>query len=384
MDRLTQPGGRCPRRTPLTPSRAGAPLPRSAPARRAFGARAKRAAASLAVAVVWIACIMLAPLGPAVVVSAQVSGEVVGASGAVSPIVVSLDKSLAFYDGLLGLKSDAPRTASAKDTPPPPILRLEGTPDGSMRWSHVTFPGTQWWAEPLEFGDVDRKPVQPRLQDPGALTIIFYVRDIDSLLVRLKRAGTPVVTPGGSPLLLNPGVDKSRAIIVKDPDDHYVQLVQPDPIPPNAPTSDVIGGSVRVTIADTDKTMHLYRDLLGFQPTVGQFTANKAYAALTGLETAQFRITSAPIPGEPRLALEFIEFKGVDRKPLSTRIYDPGATRLMFMVRNMDSAVDKFKNAGGTVVSTGGTPVNLGPGGPYLIVRDLNNFFIILRERPAQ
>jgi catechol 2,3-dioxygenase-like lactoylglutathione lyase family enzyme len=354
------------------------------PAGCAFGALAKRAAASLAVTVVWIACTMLARLGPGVVVSAQVSGEVVGASGAVSPIVVSLDKSLAFYDGLLGLKSDAPRTASAKDTPPPPILRLEGTPDGSMRWSHVTFPGTQWWAEPLEFGDVDRKPVQPRLQDPGALTIIFYVRDIDSLLARLKRAGTPVVTPGGSPLLLNPGVDKSRAVIVKDPDDHYVQLVQPDPIPPNAPTSDVIGGSVRVTIADTDKTMHLYRDLLGFQPTVGQFTANKAYAALTGLETAQFRITSAPIPGEPRLTLEFIEFKGVDRKPLSTRIYDPGATRLMFMVRNMDSAVDKFKSAGGTVVSTGGTPVNLGPGGPYLIVRDLNNFFIILRERPAQ
>jgi hypothetical protein len=160
--------------------------------------------------------------------------------------------------------------------------------------------------------------------------------------------------------------------------------VQPDPIPPNAPTSDVIGGSVRVTINDTDKTMHLYRDLLGFQPMVGQFTANKAYAALTGLETAQFRITSAPIPGEPRLTLEFIEFKGVDRKPLSTRIFDPGATRLMFMVRNMDSAVDKFKSAGGTVVSTGGTPVNLGPGGPYLIVRDLNNFFIILRERPAQ
>jgi catechol 2,3-dioxygenase-like lactoylglutathione lyase family enzyme len=344
----------------------------------------KSAAEHLAVMVVWIVCIVLAPLGQRVGVSAQAAGEVVGASGAVSPIVVSLDKSLAFYEGLLGLKTDAPRTASAKDTPPPPILRLEGTPDGSMRWSHVTFPGTMWWAEPLEFGDVDRKPVQPRLQDAGALTLIFHVRDIDNVLARLKRAGTPVVTPGGSPLLLNPGVDKSRAIIVKDPDDHYVQLVQPDPIPANAPTSDVIGGNVRVTIADTDKTMHLYRDLLGFQPTVGQFTANKAYAALTGLETAQFRVTSAPIPGEPRLTLEFIEFKGVDRKPLSTRIYDPGATRLMFMVRNMDSAVDKFKSAGGTVVSTGGTPVNLGPGGPYLIVRDLNNFFIILRERPPQ
>jgi catechol 2,3-dioxygenase-like lactoylglutathione lyase family enzyme len=344
----------------------------------------KTAAASLAVMVVWIACIMPTPFGLGVVVSAQAAGEVVGASGAVSPIVASLDKSLAFYVGLLGLKSDPPRTASAKDTPPPPILKLEGTPDGSMRWSHVTFPGTQWWAEPLEFGDVDRKPVQPRLQDPGAVTLIFYVRDIDSVLARLKRAGTPVVTPGGSPLLLNPGVDKSRAVIVKDPDDHFVQLVQPDPIPTAAPATDVIDGRVRITIGDTDKTMHLYRDLLGFQPTVGAFTRDKAFAALTGLETAQIRVTSARIPGEPRLMLEFIEFKGVDRKPLNTRIYDPGATRLMFMVRNMDSAVDKFKSVGGTVVSADGTPVNLGPGGPYLIVRDLNNFFVILRERPPQ
>ena len=198
--------------------------------------------------------------------------------------MVSLDKSLAFYNGLLGLKTDAPRTASAKDTPPPPILQLEGTPDARMRWSHVTFPGTQWWAEPLEFGDIDRKPVTPRLQDPGAVTLIFHVRGLDGVLARLKQAGTPIVTPGGSPLSLNPGVDKSRAVIVKDPDGHFVQLVEPDPIPADAPASDLIDGHVRITIGDTDKTMRLYRDLLGFQPTVGAFARNKAFAALTGLK----------------------------------------------------------------------------------------------------
>ena len=79
-----------------------APLPRSAPAfaeapaGRAFGALAKRAAASLAVTVVWIACTVFAAGALLSSFSAQVSGEVVGASGAVSPIVVSLDKSLAF------------------------------------------------------------------------------------------------------------------------------------------------------------------------------------------------------------------------------------------------------------------------------------------------
>lgn len=312
---------------------------------------------------------------------AQSPAEVVGSTGNVSPIVLSLDRSLEFYEGVLGLKSDPPSTASPTDVPRPPILQLEGTPEGRMKWSHLKFPGTQWWTEPLEFGDVDQKPQQPRLQDPGAVTVVLHVRDIDGLLARMKTAGTPIVTPGGSPVPVNPGRDKSRAIIVKDPDGHFVELLQPDPISASAPSSDVIDGHVRLTIGDTDETMHLYRDLLGFQPTIGSFAPNDALSALTGLRDARFRVTSSAIPGEPRLTLEFMEVKGVDRTPLNTRIYDPGATRLMLSVRSIDSAVGKFKAAGGTVVSTGGRAVTLGPGGPYIVVRDLNNFFIILREQ---
>ena len=153
--------------------------------------------------------------------------EVVGAAGTVSPIVVSLDRSLTFYQGTLGLKSDAIREASAKETPPPLILTLEGTPEGRMRWSHVTFPGTMWWAEPLEFGDVERKAAQPRIQDPGAVTLIFAVRDLDSILAKVKKAGTPVVTPGGLPVRVEAGGTKGRAILVKDPDDHFIELIQP-------------------------------------------------------------------------------------------------------------------------------------------------------------
>src|SRR5207244_210373 len=73
-------------------------------------------------------------------VGTQSGPLVVGTSGAISPIVSDLDKALEFYQGVLGFTSDAPSTAAPTDTPPPPILQLEGTPEARMRWSHVTFP----------------------------------------------------------------------------------------------------------------------------------------------------------------------------------------------------------------------------------------------------
>jgi catechol 2,3-dioxygenase-like lactoylglutathione lyase family enzyme len=312
------------------------------------------------------------------------TGEIVSSSGVISPIVADYDRSLQFYHGLLGLEAPAPRIASAKDSPPPPLLTLQGTPDGRMRWSHVTFPGTQWWAEPLEYTEVERQAVQPRLQDPGAATIIFRVRDVDTMSARLQQAGTPIVTPGGKPVMVDIGASKGRALLVKDPDGHFVELVQPSAIAPDAPPTDVIGAGVRLTIADTDKTVHLYRDQLGFQPSVGGFTKNGGYAALTGLSGAELRLTMAPVPGEPRLAFEFVEFRGVDRRQVRARIQDPGSMKFQFVVRSLDAAAAKFVAAGGSVVSTGGKPIILGGAGPHLIVRDPNNFYLILQQQPPK
>src|SRR4030095_13245107 len=155
------------------------------------------------------------------------AGEVGSSSGVISPIVTNYDRTLAFYGGLLGLQSPPPRTISSRDTPFPVLLNLQGLPEARMKWSHVTIPGTVWWSEPLEYGDVDRRPVPPRVQDPGVATTILYVRDVDALLARLKKAGTPVVTPGAAPVDVTFGATKGRAILVKDPDGYLVELVQP-------------------------------------------------------------------------------------------------------------------------------------------------------------
>ena len=204
-----------------------------------------------------------------------------------------------------------------------------------------------------------------RIEDPGTATVVLRVRDLDALVAKLKQAGTPVVTRGGAPVTMQAATGTYRAIVVRDPDGHFVEFRQPEQIPADAPPGVVIGAHVRIAIADTDATMRLYRDLLGFQPRLGLFSGDKTFAALTGLpDGAQYRLTNAPVPGRPELTLEFIEFRGVDRKPLRSRIQDPGSVRLSFNVRDLDAAVTKFTSTGGAVVTTGGKPVSLGQGAP--------------------
>jgi len=227
-----------------------------------------------------------------------------------------------------------------------------------------------------------RKPVQSRVQDPGVATTILYVRNVDAMLAKLQKAGTPIVTSPAAPVQVAFGATTGRAVVVRDPDGYLIELVQPASFPADAPPSDVIGAGVRMTINNTDQTMRVYRDIMGFQPKIGSFSVNEGYSKLTGVK-GETRLTTAPVPGEPRLTFEFVEFRGVDRKPMQTRIQDPGSMKFQFVVRNLETAANKLTSAGGKIQSVGGKQVNLGGAGPHIIVRDPNNFYLILQQQPA-
>src|SRR4029079_2400774 len=125
-------------------------------------------------------------------------------------------------------------------------------------------------------------------------------------------------------------------VVVKDPDGHFIQLLQPEVIPETtAPAaSNVIDARFGLTIDDTDKTVRVYRDVLGFQPRVAPaFVSDKTIADLMATPGAQVRINTATVPGS-RLEVELVEFKGIDRKAIDARIQDPGATRLQLRVKD--------------------------------------------------
>src|SRR4030095_771236 len=86
--------------------------------------------------------------------------------------------------------------------------------------------------ELVEFSGVEQRKVHRRLQDPGAAMLILLVRDIDAIFSRLKTAGATVLTKGGAPMSVGPSTN--RAVVVADPDGHFIELAQLEPPPPTA------------------------------------------------------------------------------------------------------------------------------------------------------
>src|SRR5687768_17333815 len=161
----------------------------------------------------------------------------------VSPIVDDLDRSARFYHDLLGL--DLVPTPSAATLPwdeDPGHLHLHGMPEARLRFIGARMPGIRCGVELVEMRGIDRTLVRRRIQDPGAVTLILLVRDLDAAFAKLKAAGVPVVSTGGAPVSMST-TGRTRAVIVQDPDGHFVELAQLDPLPDtSAPSSsNVIG-----------------------------------------------------------------------------------------------------------------------------------------------
>jgi predicted enzyme related to lactoylglutathione lyase len=314
------------------------------------------------------------------------TGLVVGSGNFFSPIVSELDKAVAFYRDGIGLDvSGAPGDAAANSA----LRNMFGLPDAGIRWQIARPAVIQGGVEIVEISGAGGRQLERRPQDPGAFTLILFVRDLDATLERLQALGAPVVTSGGVPALLPFGTQKARMVIVKDPAGHFVELVQPEqPLDTQAPaTANVVGVRVRLTVDDVERSMPLFRDALGLAVlTEPQFHDDSVVSAALGVSGAQYRFGVLQVPTSG-LVFELMDYKGVDRKTIRGRLQDPGSTRIQIQVRDVDAAVAAFEDFGGEVVSTGGVPLELPvPNGALkvAIVRDPDNLFVVLIQAPPR
>jgi catechol 2,3-dioxygenase-like lactoylglutathione lyase family enzyme len=306
----------------------------------------------------------------------------------VSPIVSDLDKAAHFYHDLIGLDLvPMPAPGPLPWDTDPGHLNLHGLPKARLRFVGARMPGVFCGVELVEFAGAEQRPVRRRLQDPGAAMLILLVRDIDAIFSRLKAAGATVITKGGTPVPVGP--TKIRAVIVADPDGHLIELAQLEPTPPTAApaSSNVTGIRLRVTVADTEKTVRYYRQTLGLAPQSGDFTKDESVMAMMGLPAStEYRVSTSAFPESP-LLLEFIEFKGIgNAKALTSRVQDPGSYRLQLNVRDIDETLAALKKAGSRVISSGGVPVHMTFGSnPWrlAVASDPNKLFLIVQQRLA-
>ncbi len=308
--------------------------------------------------------------------SAPGRGAVIG-TGTFTAFVENMDRSLAFYHDVFGMDVPAlPASGErAYNNPNPRLFAMFDIPGARERHQSARVPGTRTSIELMDIQNVDHKTVDLRIQDPGTAILVLLVRDLDATLAHVKQANAPIVTPGGKPVAF---ADGSRAILIRDVDNRFVELRQPAS-PPDAganPPADITGIRLSIAVNDMDRTKQVYRDVLGFtvEGETG-FAADKPTRALTGLSKADVRRSRVQAKGSP-LWIEFVEYKGVDRTPLKMRIQDRGAARLQLRVQNIDAMVDAMKAAGLTVVSHGGTAVPIPPNLKGALVADPNNFFL--------
>jgi len=306
-------------------------------------------------------------------------GAVVGVGG-FSHIVDNVDRSVAFYRDVLGL--EMPNPPRAFDSTPW-IIDMGNTPGAQSRPAILHIPGSQLGVELIDYKDIDRKAMHPHFQDPGAASLILTVRDMDAIMIKLKAAYVHVISKGGEPATLKgPNGRMGHVVFLQDPDGFFIEISQRDPTPPTtAPaSSNIIGGAFETIVADLDQTLHIYRDILGFQtvpPTA--WDGAKLMMDTAGTPGAQFRRSAATIPGTS-VMMAFMEFKDIDRTPLHTRIQDPGTAILQVGVRDIDATVKALQAAGVTVISKNGEPVMNGTS-RFCMVRDPNNLYLELFQR---
>ena len=306
------------------------------------------------------------------------AGDVVGV-GNFAHIVQNLDKSLEFYRDVLGLEV----AVNQPFAPNAAVAKLGNTLGGQSRYVALKVPGSEIGVELIEYKDIERKPQHPHFYDPGAANMALRVRDLDAVFAKLQKFGAKVITATGKPVTINNTI---HVLFVQDPDGFVVELGQgTPPADSKVPaSSNVFGGSFELSVINSEESVKFYNDMLGFNMKLGaEFNTNKLMAETAGAPGASFRQSRAMIPGTS-VSMTLIEFKDIARKPLKGRVQDPGTAILQLRVHDVTALTKTLKAAGVPDVTTGGAPVDVGPGLKIAIVRDPNNLMLELLQAPAK
>jgi catechol 2,3-dioxygenase-like lactoylglutathione lyase family enzyme len=288
--------------------------------------------------------------------------------------VEDLDTTLAFYHDVFGLNG------MPQDFPNPAVPLLTDAPGVTLRMSMMPLPGAMRF-ELTHFKGLERKPARAAYTDPGAASIVLYVRDLDAVVANAKKANASIVTTGGAPVEITTAKGKVRSILLRDPDGFFVQVVQETPAA-GAPEGNVHRVSLAYTMESAEATTKFYNGMLGVDLTApSTFSKDPVLMKLIGTpEGTEFRKLTGVLPG-PSAYVEFTEFRGVPRNKFHLRVRDPGAPAMAIQVINLDGMIAGMKAAGVHVISTNGQIVDFGGGTHTIFVEDPNGMNLEVFER---
>jgi lactoylglutathione lyase len=114
-----------------------------------------------------------------------------------------------------------------------------------------------------------------------------------------------------------------------------------------------------ITVADLDRSVAFYRDLLGFEEVFSWNPRAEYIGRLVGYPDADIHATILRMPNS-EVFLELMEYRGVDRTPADTGTANPGIAHIAFFVDDCDALYRDLTARGVKSVSEPVTPT-IGP-----------------------
>jgi catechol 2,3-dioxygenase-like lactoylglutathione lyase family enzyme len=144
-------------------------------------------------------------------------GNILGAG--FEPAIADSEESVEFYNELLGFSFQLGAGFNDNQV----MAATAGVPGASFRQSRSLIPGTSVAYTFIEWKNVEGTLLSGRTQDPGTTILQLRVRDVTALTAKLRAAGVRIVTTGGAPVEVRPGLKIS---LVRDPSNVLLELIE--------------------------------------------------------------------------------------------------------------------------------------------------------------
>ncbi len=165
-----------------------------------------------------------------------------------------------------------------------------------------------------------------------------------------------------------------------------VMAIGSPPATGQAPGAIIGTGTFTSFVENMDRSLAFYHDAFDMEvpaiPASGERPYNRSNPqlfAMFDIPGAKERHQSARVPGT-RLSVEMMEIQQIEHQTIPLRVQDPGAATLVLLVRDIDATLARAKQANASIVTPGAKPVTLADGTRAVLIRDIDNRFIELRQ----
>jgi catechol 2,3-dioxygenase-like lactoylglutathione lyase family enzyme len=247
-------------------------------------------------------------VGAAWLASAAGAEPVVTAVGAIGMTVGDMERSIAFYAGVLGFEkvSDVEVVGAAYE-------RLQGV--FGLRMRVVRMRLGEESIDLTEYLTPRGRPIpaDSRGNDRWFQHIAIIVSDMDRAYARLRQHRVQHASPAPQRLPeWNPNAAGIRAFYFRDPDGHFLEVLwfPPDKGDPrwHRPTDRLFLGidHTAIVVADTERSLACYRDALGLRLAGVSENYGPEQERLNNVFGARLRITTLRAGAGP--GIEFLEY----------------------------------------------------------------------------